>query len=674
MTKDSEQIKKEIDQLRKEIDEHNYQYYVLDNPKVSDARFDQLFQRLQALETKYPHLITVDSPTQRVGAAPLKAFMQVQHQKPMLSLDNAFTADDIEAFDQRVHDKLTKKSAIEYCCEPKLDGLAINIRYEHGELKQAATRGDGSIGEDVTENIKTIKSIPLHLRGKNYPRLLEVRGEVYMAKNKFILLNALAEKKGEKIFANPRNAAAGSIRQLDSHITAARSLDIYFYGIGMVEGMKLPETQKELLQQLMMWGLRVSPLVEVVKGVAGCLQYYQTMQQKREKLLFDIDGVVYKVNQLGEQEQLGFVSRAPRWAIAHKFPAEEASTTIETVEFQVGRTGALTPVARLKAVPVGGVIVSNATLHNMDEIKRKDIHIGDKVIVRRAGDVIPEVVSVITKERPKEIKKIVLPKCCPVCFSNIEQIPGEAVARCTGGLICQAQRKETIKHFASRRAMNIEGLGDRLVEQLVDKKLLTSAADIYDLQLEQLKNLERMGEKSAQNVLAEIEKSKKTTFSRFLYALGIREVGESTAKLLAKHFTHLHALQSASAEELQAIPDIGPVVAAHITHFFQETHNREVIAKLLKRGIHWEEVKTNDNLPLQGQTFVLTGTLTAMSRDEAKAALEKLGAKVAGSVSTKTNYVVAGSDPGSKFTKAKELNISILDEQGFHDFLLKYKP
>lgn len=664
--------KKVITQLREQINEHNYRYHVLDNPQISDPEYDRLFQQLKTVESEYPDLITSDSPTQRVGAAPLKEFAEVKHTVPMLSLDNAFNDEDIIDFDQRIHDKLNSHTIIEYCCEPKLDGLAISLRYENGLLVQAATRGDGATGEDVTENIKTISMIPLRLRNDHPPKVLEVRGEVFISKSGFEKLNANALKKGEKVFANPRNAAAGSVRQLDSRITASRPLEIFFYGVGHVEGIKLPHKQSEILSYLSQSGLRVSNLVEVVNGAEGCLEYYRKMAKKRDKLAFEIDGVVYKVNPLGQQEKLGFVSRAPRWAIAHKFPAEEVHTTIEAVEFQVGRTGALTPVARLKPVHVHGVTVSNATLHNMDEIQRKDIQIGDIVIVRRAGDVIPEVVGVVKERRPHHTQKIVLPKHCPICHSSIEQIEGEAVARCTGELFCAAQRKESIKHFASRRAMDIEGLGDKLVEQLVDTNLITSIADIYDLTQEQLENLERMGKKSALNLLEQIEISKSPTFARFLYSLGIREVGEATAKQLALYFKTLPALQRATEEELQSVPDIGPVVAAHIAHFFHEQHNRDIINKLIKSGVHWEEVKESKNLPLLGKTFVITGSLTDMSRDEAKERLEILGAKVAGSVSAKTSYVVVGVDPGSKYDKAKSLGIAILSDDAFKAFLSKF--
>ena len=657
--------KKKILQLRNEIDDHNYRYYVLDDPLISDAEFDALFRQLQQLEKDHPELITSDSPTQRVGAKPLSEFAEVQHDVPMLSLDNAFSEEDVIAFDQRVHDRLHDNKVIEYVCEPKLDGLAVSIRYENGKLTRAATRGDGMIGEDITQNIRTIASVPLHLRGQSIPAILEVRGEVYMPKKGFEQLNERARKLDEKIFVNPRNAAAGSLRQLDSRITAKRPLEMYCYGIGKIDGRDLPLTHMEMLNALKQWGLRVNPEIKVVKGADACLAYHQSIAKMRADLPYEIDGVVYKVNELMLQEKLGFVSRAPRFAIAHKFPAEEVETMIESVEFQVGRTGALTPVARLTPVFVSGVTVSNATLHNMDEVQRKDIHIGDRVIVRRAGDVIPEVVSVLVQYRPDHAKKIVLPQHCPVCDSYIEQVEGEAIARCTGGLFCPAQRKEAIKHFASRRAMNIEGLGDKLVEQLVDKKLISNAADLYALTLEQLANLDRMAEKSARNLLDELEKSKSTTLARFLYSLGIREVGEATAKQLAKSFGDLPAVMSATEESLQSVPDVGPVVAHHIVSFFSEPHNRDVIDKLILSGVRWEKIEINHDLPLKGKTFVLTGTLSSLSRDEAKEKLENLGAKVAGSVSSKTSYVVAGVDAGSKLEKAKQLNVPILDEEEF---------
>jgi DNA ligase (NAD+) len=664
----SSETQKKINNLRQQLNEHNYRYYILDEPSISDAEYDGLFQTLMKLEQEHPELIIPDSPTQRVGAKPLKEFAEVQHQVPMLSLENAFTYEDILAFDQRIKDRLGVHHAIEYSCEPKLDGLAVSIRYENGLLITAATRGDGNTGEDITENIRTIQMVPLHLRGDNFPRILEVRGEVYMPKLGFEKLNATAAAKGDKVFVNPRNAAAGSLRQLDPRITAARPLEIYCYGIGIVEGFQLPEKHSAMLASLKKWGFRINSEIEVVTGIEGCQKFYDRLAEKRARLPYEIDGVVYKVNLISDQSKLGFVSRAPRWAIAHKFPAEEVTTIIEAVEFQVGRTGAITPVARLQPVFVSGVTISNATLHNMDEVHRKDIHIGDTVIIRRAGDVIPEVVSVIKPAKNRE--KITLPHYCPVCHSKVEQIEDEAIARCSGGLYCPAQRKEAIKHYASRRAIDIEGLGDKLVEQLVDTNLVSTIADLYALHLQQLANLERMAEKSAQNLLDQLEKSKKTTLPRFLYSLGIREVGEATAKALAQHFGDLPAIMSASDEELQTVPDIGPVVAKHIVAFFSEKHNLDVIDKLINAGIHWEKLtKKSQNLPLLGKTFVLTGTLNTLTRDDAKEKLEQLGAKVAGSVSSKTSYVVVGADAGSKLDKAKSLGVSILNEKEFLDFL-----
>lgn len=658
----------EIEHLRNLIEEHNYRYYVLDDPIVSDAEYDILFKRLKELEALNPEHIRADSPTQRVGATPLKSFDMVKHDVPMLSLENAFTDEDIIDFDQRVRDRLhitNNSTQIEYCCEPKMDGLAVNIRYENGYLTQAATRGDGASGEDITTNVKTINMVPLRLRGDNIPALLDVRGEVFISKSGFARLNETAEKNGDKTFANPRNAAAGSLRQLDPAITSQRPLEFYCYGVGAVKGEKLPGRQSDILKKLMEWGLRINPLLEVVKGAHGCQNYYEKIAAQRDSLPYEIDGVVYKVNSIEDQQKLGFVTRAPRWAIAHKFPAEEAYSVIEAVEFQVGRTGVITPVARLKPVHVRGVTVSNATLHNMDEVRRKDIFIGDTVIVRRAGDVIPEVAGVVQDMRPRDVKKIVMPRRCPVCQSDIEHIEGEAASRCTGGLYCPAQQKEAIKHFASRKAMDIEGLGDKLAEQLIDKKQISNVADIYDLTLHELKSLERMGTKSSQNLLDQIEKSKHTTLPKFLYALGIREVGEATARLLALHFKSLDDLRKATKEDLQQVPDIGPVVAQHIVNFFHEKHNQTILNKLIRSGIYWDTVKEPENNSLAGKTFVLTGTLESMSRDEAKNKIESLGAKVSGSVSAKTNYVVVGAEAGSKLAKAKELGVKTLDESEF---------
>lgn len=671
--KASRATSQQVEKLRQQINEHLHQYHVLDAPVISDAEYDKLFLALQQLEQDNPELITSDSPTQRVGAAPLKEFAEVQYEIPMLSLENAFTEEDVVAFDQRIHDRLNMTKPIEYSCEPKLDGLAISLRYEKGLLVVASTRGDGTTGEDVTENIRTIKSVPLRLHGKDFPQVLEVRGEVYIAKAGFKKLNANALEKGEKVFANPRNAAAGSIRQLDPRIAASRPLSMFCYGIGVVEGIKLPEKHSEVLSLLKNFGFPVSPDIAVQEGIENCLKYYKKIGEKREKLAYEIDGVVYKVNNLHLQERMGFVSRAPRWALAHKFPAEQVQTVIANVEFQVGRTGTLTPVARLEPVAVGGVIVSNATLHNMDEIKRKNIHIGDTVIIQRAGDVIPEVVCVV-KTKNAVHKKIVLPKHCPICHSAVEQIEGEAAARCSAGLFCPAQRKEAIRHYASRRAMDIEGLGEKLVEQLVDLDLIANPADLYFLTLDQLAGLDRMAEKSAQNLLDALEKSKKTTFPRFLYALGIREVGEATAKNLAKHFGDLPPVFLATEESLQEIEDVGPVVAKNIASFFAEPHNHKVIDKLLQAGVHWEIIQFSaKDLPLAGMTFVLTGSLATMSREEAKEKLENLGAKVSGSVSAKTSYVVTGADPGSKLTKAKKLNIAVMEEDEFLKFLAEKK-
>ncbi len=664
-----EQVKSKLKELRLAINEHNYRYYVLDDPTISDAKYDDLFRQLKLLEEKYPSFVTPDSPTQRVGSAPLKSFAEVKHEVPMLSLDNAFSEDDIDAFYQRLMDRMHSNTSISFCCEPKLDGLAVSLRYENGVLINAATRGDGFVGEDITENIKTIKMIPLHLRGNDYPRIIEVRGEVFMPKQGFEQLNSDAAKRGEKQFANPRNAAAGSLRQLDPRVTASRPLEFYAYGMGVMKGADMPDTQFNLLRYLSKWGMRVSDLIEVVHGEKGCFAYYQMLHNMRVKLPFEIDGVVYKVNSIEKQDKLGYVTRSPRWAIAHKFPAEEAETIVEAVEFQVGRTGAITPVARLKPVYVHGVTVSNATLHNMDEIQRKDIHVFDAVVIRRAGDVIPEVVRVIKAKRPDNAKRIVLPSVCPVCQSAIEQVEGEAVARCSGGLFCLAQRKENIKHFASRKAMDIEGMGDKLVEQLVDAGMIESVADIYKLDRDRLAALDRMGIKSADNLIAQINKSKSTTLPKFLYSLGIREVGETTAKNLALHFGNIEPLMQASEEQLQQVQDIGPVVASHTANFFKEQHNRKIIEKLIHAGVRWDPVQVSAHQPLAGKTFVITGTLTGMTRDEAKEILEKLGARVSSSISSKTSYLVAGDDPGSKLKKAKELAVNILNEAEMIKFI-----
>lgn len=658
-------LREKVLELRKELERHNYRYYALDDPEISDAEYDRLFHELKAIETAHPELITPESPTQRVGAKPLTSFNNITHQIPMLSLDNAFTSEDLEAFVKRIQDKLKIKD-IEFTCEPKLDGLAISLMYENGKLVYAATRGDGIQGEDVTLNVRTIKSIPLHLQN-NYPKKLEVRGEIYLPKEGFYALNREAEARGDKLFANPRNAAAGSLRQLDPTITAKRPLNIYCYGYGIVEGYELPKKHSEILNLLKHWGMRICPEIQLRHGAEGCLAFYNEILSKREKLAYEIDGVVYKVNQIELQESLGFVSRAPRWAIAHKFPAQEETTQIEHVDFQVGRTGTLTPVARLYPVQVGGATVSNATLHNMDEIERKDVRISDTVIVRRAGDVIPEVVSVILSKRPIHAKKIILPTACPVCGSEVTRIKGEAAARCNAGLFCSAQRKQAIIHFASRKALNIEGLGDKLIEQLVDSQLIKTPADLYHLTKVQLAELERMGEKSAQNIMYALEKSKATTLNRFIYALGIREVGEATALLLAQHFGSLENLMNANEEELLTIQDVGPIVAQHIRAFFHEHHNREVINALEQAGVNWPDMLKKADLShfFSGKTVVLTGTLSSMSREEATEKLQALGAKVAKSVSSKTDYLIAGEDAGSKLKKAQELNITILSDKDF---------
>lgn len=660
----SSKIRKRVDTLRKEINDHNYRYYVLDAPIIPDAIYDELFQELVDLENKHPELIVPTSPTQRVGGHPLKEFSGVHHEKPMLSLDNVFNDKQLLAFDERVRERLKTHALVEYVCEPKLDGVAVSLIYEKGELIQAATRGDGVTGENVTQNARTIRAIPLKLRNGGYPNTLEVRGEILMSRSGFDALNREAAKRNEKVFANPRNAAAGSLRQLDPRITAKRPLIFYSYLAGMTKGGQLPDSHNEILKRFQLWGLPTPPDVKVVKGIDGCLKYYANMLKKREKMKFDIDGVVYKVNSLELQKKLGFISRAPRWAIAHKFPAQEKITVLEDVEFQVGRTGAVTPVARLKPVLVAGVTVSNATLHNFDEVIRKDVRIGDHVIVRRAGDVIPEVVGPVLAERPKSAKKIHFPKHCPICHSEVIKAENEAVARCMGGLYCPAQLKETILHFASRRALDIEGLGDQLVNLLVNEKIIKDIADVYQLNKKTLTALPRFGEKSAENLLNALEKSKKTTFPRFIYALGIREVGEATARALAQHFHALEPLIRAVEEKLQEIPDIGPVVSAHIVGFFHQKHNRDLIEKLLRLGVHWPK-ETVKATKIADKTFVLTGTLASMTRDEAKNKIEAEGGMTSNSVSKHVDFVVVGDNPGSKFDKAKKLGIKILNEKEF---------
>jgi len=658
-------VKKEIEDLSEQLRYHACRYYVLDEPEIPDAEYDRIYRKLQQLESKYPELIMDDSPTQRVGASPLTSFKQITHRLPMLSLDNVFSEEELTTFNQRVQERLNIQQKIEYVAEPKLDGLAISLCYEKGRLKYAATRGDGRIGENVTQNVRTIEAIPLRLRNESYPSLLEVRGEVFMPRAGFEKLNQRARKNGEKTFVNPRNAAAGSLRQLDPKITARRPLSMYCYAVGMVEGGELARTHSEILQQLKSFGLPVCPEIMVVQGVTGCIDYYHHLLKKRETLPYDIDGIVYKVNATSLQQRLGFVARAPRWAIAHKFPAEEEITEIIDVDFQVGRTGAITPVARLKPVYVGGVTVSNATLHNMDEIRRKDIHIADQVIVRRAGDVIPEVVSVVLNRRKSSVAPVIMPVHCPVCGSLIEQLEGEAVARCTGGLFCRAQRAEAIKHYASRKAMDIDGLGDKLIEQMVGKDIVKTPADLYRLKIEQLVSLERMAEKSADNIIQAIHRSKQPDLAHFIYALGIREVGETTAINLANTFMSLDALMQTDYETLQQVPDIGPVVARHIVTFFQQSHNREVITAIRSNGVVIidPEKPAAENLPLQGKIFVITGTLPTLSREEAKAMLIAAGAKVSGSVSKKTDYLLAGEKAGSKLNKSRSFGIEIMKEE-----------
>jgi DNA ligase (NAD+) len=648
--------------LKDELASLDHAYYVLDDPKLPDVEYDKLYRELLAIEHEHPDWVTSDSPSQRVSGQASDLFSEVKHVVPMLSLNNALEDKEAEAFDKRCRDGLNL-SSVEYAAELKFDGLAISLRYENGLLTQAATRGDGYSGEDVTANIRTIKAIPLRLKGASHPKILDVRGEVFMSHKDFENLNQVAITKSEKTFANPRNAAAGSLRQLDPRITAQRTLSFYAYGIGQCEPSSfIPKTHAELLDLYASWGLPVCEHRVVVKSIDGLMSFYKFISALRDQLPYDIDGVVYRVNSRELQEDLGFVSRAPRFAVAHKYPAQEALTTVLGIDVQVGRTGAITPVARLSPVVVGGVTVTNATLHNEDEVRRKDVHIGDTVVVRRAGDVIPEVVSVIKEKRPSSALAFMMPTSCPICGSHIEKPEEEAVARCSGGLFCPAQRKQALLHFAQRRAMDIDGLGEKIVDQLVDLSIVRTPADLYRLGLMALANLDRMGEKSAENLLQSIEKSRKNTFARFIFALGIRHVGESTAKDLAKHFGQIDKLMAVNEEELLQVNDVGPVVAKSLLSFFSESHNREVIEQLLASGIELEVETSSINPELVGKTFVLTGTLPTMSRDEAKALLEKAGAKVAGSVSAKTHFVVAGADAGSKLEKAQELGVAVIDE------------
>ncbi len=648
--------------LQRELARLEHAYYVLDQPLVPDAEYDRLYRELLELEAQHPDWVTPDSLSQRVGGAPLKEFMEVKHSVPMLSLNNAFEESELIGFDRRCREGLGLDH-VEYACELKFDGLAISLRYENGVLVQAATRGDGASGEDVTSNIRTIRAIPLRLQGPNLPNVIEVRGEVFMHRADFEAMNKTAAKSGEKEFANPRNAAAGSLRQLDSKVTAKRPLSFFAYGLGALEPSQwLPSTHSELLNLYEVLGLPVCRERTVVSSLDGLMKFYAGIAAKREQLPYEIDGVVYKVNSFAEQQQLGYVSRAPRFAIAHKYPAQEEITTVLGIDVQVGRTGAITPVARLAPVLVGGVTVTNATLHNEDEVRRKDVRIGDTVVVRRAGDVIPEIVSVVLDRRPSNTQVFVMPTRCPVCESHIERLSDEAVARCSGGLFCAAQRKQALLHFAQRRAMDIEGLGDKIVDQMVDLNLVRTPADLYRLGFAALVNMERMGEKSADNLLQSIAQSKKTTLARFIFGLGIRHVGESTAKDLAKHFGGIRALMDAPMDELLMVNDVGPVVADSIVSFMSEPHNREVIEQLLVSGIEFQNEERITTVDLSGKTFVLTGTLPTLSRDQAKEMLEAAGAKVAGSVSQKTSFVVAGSEAGSKLDKATELGIPILDE------------
>ena len=669
----------QVRRLRDKIDLYNHQYYALDDPQVPDSEYDRLMQRLRDLEKDNPQLITADSPTQRVGGEALDKFQSVTHRLPMLSLDNAFDENDLADFDRRIRDRLKitalSDADIEFACEPKLDGIAVSLMYEQGKLVTAATRGDGSTGEDITLNVRTIPSIPLRLIGDGYPEVLEVRGEIYMPRAGFEAFNERARNLGEKPFVNPRNAAAGSLRQLDPTITAARPLQMCCYSLGYVEGGEMPETHSEVLQCFQSWGLRINRESEVVAGVAACIDYFNRLSEKRDGLAYDIDGIVFKVNNLELQQKLGFISKAPRWAIAHKFPAQEEMTVLLDIDLQVGRTGAITPVARLEPVFVGGVTVSNATLHNFDEVRRLDVRKGDTVMIRRAGDVIPQVVSVVLDRRPTITKAYFAPKLCPVCGSVVEREEDEAVLRCMGGLICGAQQREAIKHFASRKAMDIEGLGDKLVEQLVDEGLIDNVSGLYTLQHAQLMQLDRMGDKSARNLLQALEESKSTSLSRFIYSLGIREVGEATAGSLANHFGSWEALSEAGKDQLLEVEDVGPVVARHVLQFFQQPHNIAIVKALRMAGMHWPviTVKKADEMPLAGNTYVVTGTLEGMTRDEAKAELQALGAKVAGSVSKKTTAVVAGAAAGSKLTKAETLGIPILDEEAFNGLLEQYR-
>ncbi|WP_110598862.1 NAD-dependent DNA ligase LigA [Salinicola lusitanus] len=660
-------VRERASALRQQLDDANYHYYVEDSPQITDAEYDKLLRELQSLEADHPGLVTPDSPTQRVGAAPADHFREITHAVPMLSLDNAFNQEELRAFVKRAADKLEQDpESLAFCCEPKLDGLAVSLVYEDGQLVQGATRGDGRTGEDVTLNLRTIHSIPLKLRGKSVPSLIEVRGEVYMRHSGFEAMNERARERGDKVFANPRNAAAGSLRQLDSSIAAQRPLEFCAYQVARLEGDDDAQSHSDYLKRLRALGFRTSPLLDVVEGASGVVEFCESLGKRREGLDYDIDGAVLKVDDLRAQRELGFVSRAPRWAIAFKYPAQEQTTTLNDVAFQVGRVGTLTPVAKLEPVQVAGVTVSNATLHNMDEIERLGVRIGDTVIVRRAGDVIPQIVGVVESQRPTTTRAIEMPTACPVCGSQIERLEGEVAARCSGGLFCPAQRKEALKHFASRRALDIDGLGEKLIDLLVERDWVKTPADLFRLRAERLAELPRLAEKSANNLIASLDAAKRTTLARFVYAIGIREVGEATAASLARHFGSLQALRDASLEALKAVDDVGPVVAHHIHTFFQQPHNQETLDDLRAVGVSWDEVEMAERpQPLAGQTWVLTGSLESMTRDEGKERLQALGAKVAGSVSKKTATVVAGPGAGSKLAKAEELEVEVIDEATF---------
>ena len=667
-----EVVHQRYQRLKSELNQYNHAYYVLDDPSVPDSEYDRLMRELQDIELQYAELQTPDSPSQRVGGTALDSFSQVKHEVPMLSLDNAFSDTEMVDFERRIKDRinLAQDQNLTYACEPKLDGVAVSLIYQKGLLIRGATRGDGSVGEDITANVRTIKSIPLRLQGDDYPELLEVRGEIYMPRDGFNEFNTKAREAGDKPFVNPRNAAAGSLRQLDSKITATRPLEMCAYSVGQYQGDQKPDSHFAMLKLLGTLGFKINQHIKQVEGVDACEDYYQYLNGLRDQLDYDIDGIVYKVNDFKLQQRLGFVAKAPRWAIARKFPAQEEMTRLLDVEFQVGRTGAVTPVARLEPVFVGGVTVGNATLHNADEINRLGVCVGDTVIVRRAGDVIPQIAKVVLEKRPQDAQPIVFPDRCPVCQSSVKRIEGEAVARCTGGLFCGAQTKEAIKHYASRKAMDIDGLGDKLVDALVDHELIYSVADLYELKLEKLINLERMAQKSAENLLNSIEASKQTTLAKFLYSLGIREVGEATAQTLANNFGTLDAVIAATVEQLLDVEDVGPVVARHIVDFFRNPDNLSIVEAIRNFGVQWKDIdQTAQALPLKGQTWVLTGTLETMSRAEAKDRLQQFGAKVAGSVSAKTHAVVAGPGAGSKLNKAQALDIQVLTEQSLIEFL-----